>query len=803
MGSDLMAENIPPPPPGFQIVGSGSPPQPQQRQAAPRQAYNGPTDAASLMPALIAQESGGRAGVLGPQTQWGRAIGRTQMLPATAREMAGKLGLPYDESLLRGTSPEAAAYQDRLGQAYLEEGLQRTGNVRDALMYYHGGPDRSLWGPKTQNYADEVLARMGNGQVVQSQAQPEAVGPPPPPPGFELMAEETAPSAQTAQTGMGQSQDDPIDLTGRLYQDQVDALKKGAWVRAQNGEVYQLPGDAFSANARPSDEAQGGNVFVRRPNLEDRIGAFASAASEQIPFLDESVAATTGLLSGQGYEAMRETQAVNRDLLNQTDRGARVAGGLTGFATGFALPGGAYIGRGATGLERAGRAAQIGAGYGALYGAGSADGGLGERLRSGAEGAAMGAVTGGLVQRGADRIAQGITNRAAARAANPSDARILSNAGVELTPGQMLGGGFKRAEDALTSIPFMGDAIRGAQRRGLESFNDAAIADTLQAVGSATTRRGRGRIADASEAFGEGYSATLDPVRAVPKPQGYDDALRAIADDPALPPVQRRNLRSLIANTVGRADDAIDGQAWKRIDSELSADINAAQTGAASAPEQRLLRDKLIEVRNLWSERLAATSPNALEEVRRLDDAFANFSIIRKATSDVASAGRGAEASPASMNRAVRQAAGEGRYARGGGRLQELSDAAMTVLPSSVPDSGTPLRSLLTAGGLGGGAAVLGNPAGQAAAAIGITGAGLGAGVYSRPIQAMLNRAYRASGREGVSQRAAGLFGGTRTRAAEVPLYVQILQALEQEQAAPAAAQPAALTPQQARALGL
>lgn len=500
---------------------------------------------------------------------------------------------------------------------------------------------------------------------------------------------------------------------------------------------------------------------------------------------------------------MREAQAVNRELLNQTDRGARVAGGLTGFATGFALPGGAYIGRGATGLERAGRAAQIGAGYGALYGAGAADGGLGERLRSGAEGAAMGAVTGGLVQRGADRIAQGITNRAAARAANPSDARILSNAGVELTPGQMLGGGWKRAEDALTSVPIMGDAIRGAQRRGLESFNDAAIADTLQAVGSTTTRRGRGRIADASEAFGEGYSATLDPVRAVPKPQGYDDALRAIADDPALPPVQRRNLRSLIANTVGRADDAIDGQAWKRIDSELSADINAAQTGAASAPEQRLLRDKLIEVRNLWSERLAATSPNALEEVRRLDDAFANFSIIRKATSDVASAGRGAEASPASMNRAVRQAAGEGRYARGGGRLQELSDAAMTVLPSSVPDSGTPLRSLLTAGGLGGGAAVLGNPAGQAAAAIGLTGAGLGAGVYSRPIQAMLNRAYRASGREGVSQRAAGLFGGTRTRAAEVPLYVQILQALEQEQAVPAAAPPAALTPQQARALGL
>lgn len=114
----------------------------------------------SIMPALIQQESGGRAGAIGPQTKYGRALGMTQMLPDTAREMAGSLGVPFRQDLLTGKSADAANYQKRLGQAYLEQGLKKTGNIRDALHYYHGGPDRRQWGPKTRAYADSVLARL-------------------------------------------------------------------------------------------------------------------------------------------------------------------------------------------------------------------------------------------------------------------------------------------------------------------------------------------------------------------------------------------------------------------------------------------------------------------------------------------------------------------------------------------------------------------------------------------------------------------------------------------------------------------
>jgi hypothetical protein len=798
--------DIPPPPPGFELEGSAmaSPAQstPPQNRASAQPRYNGPmpSSANEVFDSLVAQESGGRAGVRGPMTQYGQALGRTQVLPSTARGIARNLGIPYREDLLTGTTPEAAAYQDQLGRAYLEEGFQKTGNAREALMYYHGGPDRNLWGPKTQRYADEVLGRWSGGSGAMPAAaadmspSTEMVAAPPPPEGFEI-ADAIDPSAQQG------TRQNPIDLREKLYNDQIPLLVKGAWAINKEGQPFQLTGDAFQGQPTSNSEFQpGSNTYIRPPNAYDATEAFATAASEQVPFLDEAAALAQGAMSGRGYSDVRDEQRLTKDLLNQTNRGARNLGGVAGFGLSFAAPGAGFIGRGTNAAEKAIRATQVGGGLGALYGAGAADGGLGERAQAGLEGGALGAVTGGLLQRGGDRLAESIAGRAANRASNPSDARILSNAGVDLTPGQMAGGAFKRIEDGLTSIPFMGDAIKGAQRRGLETFNDAAINDTLAQIGSETTRRGRGRMQDASQAFSRSYDEALNPVTEIPRPDGYVEALTRIADDASMPPTLRRNLRSLISNTVGRADEAIDGQTWKRIDSELSADIRAADRAAVNAPEQRLLRDKLNEVRGLWSERLGAVSPEALAAVRNVDDAYATFKIIQKATSDVASAGRGAEASPATMNRAVRQAAGEGRYSRGGGRLQTLSDAAAAVLPSSVPDSGTPLRSLLTAGGLGGGAAAFGNPVGQALAGLSALGIGAGSAAYSSPVQRAVNSAYRAIGRDDTTAQALSLLDTVHQNPAAVPLYMQLLERLQQDQGAPANAPVASLSPPLARA---
>jgi soluble lytic murein transglycosylase-like protein len=110
---------------------------------------------------LINQESNGRVGAIGPQTPYGQAQGLGQQLPSTAQGIAKKLGVPWRPDLMTGTSDAAKQYQSAMTQSYLEEALDKTGNVADALKYYHGGPNRKLWGPKTEAYSASILRRLG------------------------------------------------------------------------------------------------------------------------------------------------------------------------------------------------------------------------------------------------------------------------------------------------------------------------------------------------------------------------------------------------------------------------------------------------------------------------------------------------------------------------------------------------------------------------------------------------------------------------------------------------------------------
>jgi hypothetical protein len=110
--------------------GSLSAVQPAQSDAAASQGAAASTGtAAPFMDALIAQESGGDGNAVGPQTQYGQAVGSTQMLPETAEGMARKLGLPWRPDLMRGDTETALTYQRRLGEAYLQEGMEKYGAI--------------------------------------------------------------------------------------------------------------------------------------------------------------------------------------------------------------------------------------------------------------------------------------------------------------------------------------------------------------------------------------------------------------------------------------------------------------------------------------------------------------------------------------------------------------------------------------------------------------------------------------------------------------------------------------------------
>ena len=89
----------------------------------------------ALVERVIQQESAGRVEAVSPKG----ARGLMQLMPDTAREMAAELGLPFDEARLTSD----AAYNRRLGSAYLDKMLQRyDGHQALALAAYNAGPGR-------------------------------------------------------------------------------------------------------------------------------------------------------------------------------------------------------------------------------------------------------------------------------------------------------------------------------------------------------------------------------------------------------------------------------------------------------------------------------------------------------------------------------------------------------------------------------------------------------------------------------------------------------------------------------------
>ena len=585
------------------------------------------------------------------------------------------------------------------------------------------------------------------------QAQPAAVEPMAETPSVTPLpvAAETAPSA------LGSSPDAPIDLANLRYADEVAALRKGAWVK--NGEeVYQLPGDAFSDQTRPSDEAVAGNLYVRRPNMEDTVGAFATAASEQIPFLDESAAFTAGLASGEGYDAARESQRVNRELLNQTNRTARNVGGVAGFATGFLAPGAGFIGRGANAGQMAGRATLVGGIGGGAYGAGAADDSYASRLSGLGQGAVIGAATGGLFQMGANRLTQ---NAARSITAPASQARRLSRAGVDLTPGQMVsevplvGPALRSLEEGASSIPVAGSAISGARQRGIEGFNRVTINSALEPIGVSVpenVQAGYPAVEFAQQALSRAYDDVLRDVQIVPDRDLYDGLANSITDaveSSGAPGARRisREIQDRVFRYLGNnANAPIDGQQFKALESEfttLAGNALNAQDGAT-----RAVGRAYQAVNDTLRDALERQNPGRRDALRRVNDAYARM--VRVETASGSSASQAAEGvfSPTQLGAAVGSQSGRRASARGDALMQDLVGPARGVLNSRIGDSGTATRGAVTAlaSGAAGTAAVL-NPAVAVPVIVGVSAA------YSRPAQRALNALYRATDNPGAAQR--------------------------------------------------
>ena len=381
------------------------------------------------------------------------------------------------------------------------------------------------------------------------------------------------------------------------------------------------------------------------------------------------------------------------------------------LAGGLAAPGmsqaGSYVAGGATGGTRAARASGVGAGIGGATGVGNADGPLTSRLDEGAMGAGVGALTGVVGQRVADRFARG------AAGADTTAARQLSREGVQLTLGQMLQetpviGGFLRAtEDRMAGFPIVGDFIQGARRRGLESANVAAVNRALTPLGESLPSKiapGYEAVEYAQDQLGKAYADVLSRVNVTVDPPLEAGIAQVLADAPAAMGEDRaRQLAEILSSRVMRNVDetgAIPGAEFKRIETVLGQQQRELVRSLDS--DQRALGQALGDLRSEFRDAVARQNPVEAPRLQQINTGYANLVRVEDAAGAAGSMAREGVFTPAQLAAAVRRNTGSrSQRGSGAGLMRDLATNMGEVLPSTVPDSGTAGRVGLAAG-LGG-----------------------------------------------------------------------------------------------------
>lgn len=193
---------------------------------------------AALLPHFKQQESGGDYTAV----SHAGALGAYQIMPATARELAKRVGVAWRPDMMHKDDPVSRKYQDALGHAAVQDAVEAGGgDLPTTFAYYHGGSDRSKWGPKTQQYVHDMTARVGG--AGHATITPEGISVPaaPPKPGKSYRA---ATPSEVADAGYPAGTAAQIDQDGKFVNIHVPA--KGAQTPDQARGAYQDAKDAIA-----------------------------------------------------------------------------------------------------------------------------------------------------------------------------------------------------------------------------------------------------------------------------------------------------------------------------------------------------------------------------------------------------------------------------------------------------------------------------------------------------------------------------------------------------------------------------
>jgi hypothetical protein len=280
--------------------------------------------------------------------------------------------------------------------------------------------------------------------------------------------------------------------------------------------------------------------------------------------------------------------------------------------------------------------------------------------------------------------------------------------GVDLTPGQRLGGAWQRTENKATSLPIAGDSIISAQQRAHETFNRATVNKALSDIGDSLPegKVGYDAIKYADEAVSGRYNELL-PNLSISLDKGINkqlSTLRYMAQE--MPEQQARQFETILEQRVLKKftpEGNMMGQTFKDVDSVLGNKIrNLRSRGDADDQD---LADALRETQAILRRGVERQNPEYRGELKKINSAFAKLVRIEGAASQVGA--KEGVFTPAQLlgntkrfDSSVRKKAS----AKGEALMQDWAEAGSKVL-GSYPDSGTAGRMLMNGATLGGGLA--------------------------------------------------------------------------------------------------
>jgi hypothetical protein len=288
------------------------------------------------------------------------------------------------------------------------------------------------------------------------------------------------------------------------------------------------------------------------------------------------------------------------------------------------------------------------------------------------------------------------------------DVRVLTNEGVKTTLGQTLGGAAKRMEDALTSIPLLGDLIKNAQGQTLKQFNQAAINRSLAPIGETLPENvvGHDAIAYASRKLSDSYDALLPKLQVKADPEFANQMSALVQAAQNLPDAQRNQFLRIIQSEVGNKFTPyglMSGATMKEVEGTLGRLSNSY----SRSPDYDIQRmgDALLETQSALRSMVERNNPQFQGQLSSINQGWANLVRVRNAA--VKAGNNDGIFTPTQLMAAIKQTdptRGKFDFAKGDALMQDLAGAGVNVLPSKVPDSGTPLRSMaaLAMGAAGG-----------------------------------------------------------------------------------------------------